>query len=60
VKEKLGQEAAMILGRIVVAVVGVGLGFVAVAVAEVDGVEEEHVTRQCYSSLTRQLGLQVV
>jgi len=60
VKEKLGQEEATILGRIVVAVVGVGLGFVDVAVAGVDGVEKDHVTKQCYSSLTRQLGPRAV
>lgn len=61
-REKLGQEVATIFGMIVVAVVEMELGIVvdadADAVVEVGGVEER-VTRRCYSSLARQLGLQV-
>ena len=63
-REKLGQEVATIFGMIVVAVVEMELGIVvdadavADAVAEVGGVEER-ATRRCYSSLVRQLGLQV-
>ena len=48
-----------IFGKTVVAVVEMELDIVDVAVVVDDGVEDERMTIQCYSSLARYLGLQV-